>query len=103
FATKESVDVVRVRLRLKEVDQELDHWHGELSDPRRRELIEEEQWLATQLELIGDPPPPMVREDTRFLQDHPEPLPEEELVEASQPDDSLTDHKGPGSGFPDPK
>src|SRR5271167_1428682 len=34
FATKDSVDVVRVRLRLKEVDDELDHWHGELTDPR---------------------------------------------------------------------
>ncbi len=103
FATKESVDVVRVRLRLKEVDEELDHWQGELTDPRRRALIEEEQWLATQLELIGDPPPPTVREDTRFLSEHAEPLPLEEFIEGSAPDDSLTDHKGPGSGFPDPK
>lgn len=103
YATKDTVDVVRVRLRLKEVDQELDHWQGELTDPRRRELIEEEQWLATQLELIGDAPPPMVREDTRFLAEHAEALPESEMVEGAQPDDSLTDHKGPGSGFPDPK
>jgi F-type H+-transporting ATPase subunit epsilon len=103
FATKDSVDVVRVRLRLKEVDEELDHWQGELTDPRRKDLIEEEQWLATQLELIGDPPPPMVREDTRFLSPHAEPPSVEEQVEAAQPDDSLTDHKGPGSGFPDPK
>src|SRR5262245_52982116 len=65
FIEKGEVDVVRVRLRLKEIDEELDHWQGELTDPRRRELIEEEQWLAAQLELIGDPPPPTVREDTR--------------------------------------
>jgi F-type H+-transporting ATPase subunit epsilon len=100
---KEEVDVVKVRLRLKEVDQELDHWQGELTDPRRRELIEEEQWLATQLELIGDPPLPMVREDTRFLVEHAAPPPLEELEEASVPDESLTNHKPPGSAFPDPK
>jgi F-type H+-transporting ATPase subunit epsilon len=100
---KEEVDVVKVRLRLKEVDQLLDHWEGELTDPGRRELIEEEQWLATQLELIGDPPLPMVREDTRFLAAHAEPPPVEELAESSIPDESLTDHKRPGSAFPDVK
>ncbi|AKT39819.1 ATP synthase F1 subunit epsilon [Chondromyces crocatus] len=103
FARAEDVDVVKTRMRLKEVDEELDHWHGELTDPRRRELIEEEQWLATELELIGDPPPPMVREDTRFLVNHAEPPPEEELAASSQPDESLTDHKSPGSAFPDTK
>ncbi len=100
FIEKGDVDVVRVRLRLKEVDEELDHWQGELTDPRRRELIEEEQWLAAQLELIGDPPPPTVREDTRFLAPHAQPPSEEELVEYSQPDGDLTDHHGPGSAFP---
>jgi F-type H+-transporting ATPase subunit epsilon len=103
FARREDVDVVKVRLELKRVDEELDHWQGELTDPRRRELIEEEQWLATQLELIGDPPQPMVREDTRFLVEHAEALPLDEMVEASEPDESLTDHKKPGSPFPDPK
>ncbi|MFO0587978.1 MAG: ATP synthase F1 subunit epsilon [Polyangiaceae bacterium] len=92
FAKKEDVDVVRVRARLKEVDQELDHWTGELTDPKRVELIEEEQWLATELELIGDPPPPMVREETRYLAAHAEPPPEAELAAESQPDDSLTHH-----------
>jgi F-type H+-transporting ATPase subunit epsilon len=92
FARKDDIDVVKVRLRLKEVDAELDHWQGDLTDPRRRELIEEEQWLATALELIGDPPPPMVREDTRFLAEHAEAPSLEEMVEASQPDESLTDH-----------
>ncbi|HSN98533.1 MAG TPA: ATP synthase F1 subunit epsilon [Candidatus Nanopelagicales bacterium] len=103
FARSEDVDVVRTRMRLKEVDAELDHWQGELTDARRRELIEEEQWLATELELIGDPPPPMVREDTRYLVEHAEAPPVEEMVEASKPDESLTDHKKPGSPFPDPK
>lgn len=66
FAKKEDVDVVTTRARFKEVDEELVGWQGEIDDPRRRELIEEEQWLATQLELIGDPPPPTMRELTRF-------------------------------------
>jgi F-type H+-transporting ATPase subunit epsilon len=101
FIEKGEVDVVKVRMRLKEVDEELDHWQGELTDPRRRELIEEEQWLAAQLELIGDPPPPTVREDTRFLADHAEPPNEAEMVEYSQPDNDLTDHHGPGSAFPE--
>ncbi|HVY49884.1 MAG TPA: ATP synthase F1 subunit epsilon [Minicystis sp.] len=101
-AHKKDVDVVKVRLRLKEVDEELDHWQGELTDPRRIHLIEEEQWLAAQLELIGDPPPPMVREDTRFLSDHAEPPSEEEMVEYQKASESLTDHHGPGSAFPDP-
>ena len=101
FMKKDDVDVVRVRLRLKEVDAQLDPWQGELTDPRRRELIEEEQWLAAQLELIGDAPPPTVREDTRFLNDGAEAPSEEEMVEYQKADDSLTDHHGPGSAFPD--
>jgi len=101
FVRKEGVDVVKVRLRLKEVDGELDHWQGDLTDPRRGELIEEEQWLAAQLELIGDPPPPTVREDTRYLAAHAETPTEAEMVEYQRPSESLTDHHGPGSAFPD--
>ena len=96
FATKKDVDVVKVRVRLKEVDDELDHWQGDLTDPRRIELIEEEQWLAAQLELIGDPPPPTVREDTRFLAQNAEAPPLEDMVQGQTPDASLTDHKRPG-------
>lgn len=101
IAHKADVDVVKVRLRLKEVDEELDHWQGDLTDPKRRALIEEEQWLATQLELIGDPPPPMVREDTRFLAENAEAPSEQEMVEGQEPSESLTDHHGSGSAFPD--
>ena len=93
FARKKDVDVVKVRLRLKDVDDELDHWQGDLTDPRRIELIEEEQWLAAQLELIGDPPPPTVREDTRFLAQNAEAPPVEEMVAGQAADHSLTDHK----------
>lgn len=101
YVDKDDVDVVKVRLRLKEVDDQLDHWQGELVDPKRRELIEEEQWLATQLELIGDPPLPLVREDTRFLAQHAESLPVDETIEGREPRESLTDHPaGEGGAFP---
>ncbi len=93
FAKRDDVDVVRTRKRLKEVDDELDHWTAELTDPKRVELIEEEQWLATLLELIGDPPPPMVREDTRYVVAHAEPPPVEEFAAEQQPDENLTDHQ----------
>lgn len=93
FSKKDDVNVVRVRARLKEVDEKLDHWQGELTDPARRQLIEEEQWLAAQLELIGDPPPPTVREDTRFLEPHAEAPTEAEMVEGQTRAESLThDH-----------
>lgn len=94
YATRDQVDVIAVRKRMKEVDDELDHWTGELTDPRRAELIEEEQWLATKLELIGDPPLPVVTEDTRFLAAHAK-LAAEDVADALRPDESLTDHNLP--------
>ncbi|MEM6786723.1 MAG: ATP synthase F1 subunit epsilon [Myxococcota bacterium] len=62
FITRDEVDVLPVRARLRDVDEELERWDGAPDDPRRLELVEEEQWLATQLELYGDPPPPRVLE-----------------------------------------
>lgn len=85
FARKEDVDVVAVRARFKEVGEEIQAWQGELTDPKRIELIEEEQWLAAQLELIGDPPAPTVREATRFQAKSVEPaIVEEGTEEAAQ-------------------
>jgi F-type H+-transporting ATPase subunit epsilon len=101
YVEKDNVDVVRVRLRLKEVDAELDRWQGDLTDPKRRALIEEEQWLATQLELIGDAPLPLVREDTRFLAANAEAPPVQEMIDGQTPDESMTDHRKPGSAFPE--
>jgi F-type H+-transporting ATPase subunit epsilon len=100
FAKPSDVQTVQVRKRLEEVDSELDHWEGELTDPRRVELIEEEQWLATQLELIGDAPPPMVREETRYLTEHAEPPPVDELARESIPDGNLTDIEDKEPGIP---
>ena len=63
YILREDIDVLAVRERLEEVDAKLEKWTGERHDPERLELIEEEQWLAAQLELYGDPPPPRVLED----------------------------------------
>ncbi|MFO0614075.1 MAG: ATP synthase F1 subunit epsilon [Polyangiaceae bacterium] len=72
FARKEDVDIVAVRSRLKEVEDLLTSFAGEHDAEERKQLIEEQQWLAVQLELIGDPPPPIVREDTRMLAREPD-------------------------------
>jgi len=68
FSKREQIDVIQTRIRLKEVGDELASWAGDITDPRRVEFIEEEQWLGALLELYGDPPPPTMREDTRFVQ-----------------------------------
>jgi F-type H+-transporting ATPase subunit epsilon len=61
FVTKEALDPVRVRLDLKEVDEELESFTGDPSSPEYAELVQRELWAATQLELHGDPPPARVR------------------------------------------
>lgn len=65
FALHDDVDVLAVRERLKEVDEELEAWEGELAAPERLALVEEEQWLAAELELIGDAPRSHVLEPSR--------------------------------------
>ncbi|MSP26848.1 MAG: ATP synthase F1 subunit epsilon [Myxococcales bacterium] len=65
FITKDAIEVLVVRERLRAVDDELDKWLGELDSPKRLELIEEEQWLAAQLEVYGDPPVAHVLEQRR--------------------------------------
>ena len=86
FIEKREVDVLAVRSRLKKVDTELEKWSGELDDPKRLELIEEEQWLATQLELYGDPPQPKVL--THQLADYTQVIPE---VEGSSEEEEATE------------
>ena len=61
FVTKESLDPVRVRLELKEADEELDRFAGDPASAEYAALVQRELWAATQLELHGDPPPPRVR------------------------------------------
>lgn len=61
FSTKADVDPVRVRLDLKEADEALDHYAGELGSGEHLELVAKELWAAALLELYGDPPPPTMR------------------------------------------
>jgi F-type H+-transporting ATPase subunit epsilon len=61
FIKKDDVDAVRVRLDLKEVDEQLDNYKGDPESAEYAELVERELWAAAQLELHGDPPPPRIR------------------------------------------
>ena len=61
FMPKEKVDVVATRMRLKELDEQLDHWAKEPGTADHQALIADEQWQATLLELYGNPPPPTIR------------------------------------------
>lgn len=54
FIAKKDIEVLEVRERLKEVDAELESWEGDPDDIARLELVEEEHWLAAQLEVYGD-------------------------------------------------
>jgi F-type H+-transporting ATPase subunit epsilon len=57
FCRKADIDPVRVRLDLKEADEALDKYEGDLSAPAYVELVAKELWAAAQLELYGDAPP----------------------------------------------
>jgi F-type H+-transporting ATPase subunit epsilon len=61
FTTKGDIDPVKVRLELKEADDELDHFVGDPNGPEYGALVLRELWAATQLELYGDPPPARIR------------------------------------------
>ena len=61
FSTKAAVDPVRVRLDLKQADEALDHFEGDLGGTEHAELVSRELWAAALLELYGDPPPPTLR------------------------------------------
>ena len=61
FARKEDIDAVRTRLELKEADEALEKSEDEPGSPEYRLIVQREVWAAVQLELYGDPPPPVVR------------------------------------------
>ena len=61
FVTKDAIDPVRVRLDLKEVDEELAKFAGDPTGAEYAELVHRGLWAATQLELYGDPPPARMR------------------------------------------
>lgn len=66
FTDRASVDPVLVRKELNELQPKLDKILAatELTpevEVEKRELIDQENWLAAQLELYGDPPPATMR------------------------------------------
>lgn len=61
YCEKQDVDPVRVRLELKQADEALDAYTGELHAGEYKDLVAAELWAAVRLELYGDPPPPTVR------------------------------------------
>ncbi|MBX3215278.1 MAG: ATP synthase F1 subunit epsilon [Labilithrix sp.] len=66
FADRAGIDPVVVRKELAEVQPKLDKVLSVLEstpelEVEKKSLIEQENWLAAQLELYGDPPPPTMR------------------------------------------
>lgn len=66
FTTKDEIDVVRVRLDLKDADEQLDRYAGTPGSPEWQQMVASETWAATQLELYGDPPPATQRPNEQF-------------------------------------
>ena len=61
FIKKEDIDPVVVRLALKEADEALDKFDGDLQGAAYGDLVARELWAAAELELYGDPPPPRMK------------------------------------------
>jgi F-type H+-transporting ATPase subunit epsilon len=66
FADRASIDPVVVRKDLNELQPKLEKVLSQLEmtpelESEKKSLIEQENWLAAQLELYGDPPPPTMR------------------------------------------
>ncbi|MEO6603957.1 MAG: ATP synthase F1 subunit epsilon [Polyangiaceae bacterium] len=61
FIKKEDIDPVVVRLDLKEADEALDKFDGDMQSPAYGALVARELWAAAELELYGDPPPPRMK------------------------------------------
>ena len=79
FITKDKIDVVQTRLKLKETDEQLAAWSGKLGSPEHQALIEEEQWQAAILTLYGDPPPPTIKTFEQYSSEKKE----EEVIESA--------------------
>ncbi|HLV65932.1 MAG TPA: ATP synthase F1 subunit epsilon [Polyangiaceae bacterium] len=67
FTTKEQIDPVLVRKELKDADEALDKYTGDLTSPEYGELVARELWAAVQLDLYGDPPPPRLRTTSELM------------------------------------
>jgi len=66
FADRASIDPVVIRKELAELQPKLEKVLSTLEstpelESEKKSLIDQENWLAAQLELYGDPPPPTMR------------------------------------------
>lgn len=66
FADRASVDPVVIRKELGEIQPKLEKVLAAMEmtpelESEKKSLIDQENWLAAQLELYGDPPPPTMR------------------------------------------
>ena len=82
FVLREGIDPVLVRKALGEVQQKMTEAEANATEPTRENteldaLIQEENWLAAELELYGDPPPATMRPFEEF---GPTPSPDEEDI-----------------------
>lgn len=86
FMERGSVDVVRVRMDLKDVDEKLERYTGLPGEPEWQKLVADEVWAATQLELYGDAPPAKQRP---YEQYGPPAPPEEDEIALPPPANEL--------------
>jgi F-type H+-transporting ATPase subunit epsilon len=85
FCRRDDIDPVLVRQELKEADDELNVFDGELGGTEHGLLIRRSRWAATRLELYGDPPPPMVLTFAEFQTvNHPDYVNVEETTSTEQ-------------------
>jgi F-type H+-transporting ATPase subunit epsilon len=84
FIERAQIDPVLVRKELAEVQAELAKLvaTGEPVDANAEPLIKRENWLATQLELYGDPPPATMRPFERY---GPPPPPDDSETPVAEP------------------
>lgn len=85
YAERQNVDPVVVRKDLAELQPKLEKVLSSMEttpelESEKKALIDQENWLATQLELYGDPPPPTMRPFEEWGPP-PSPLVEEEESE----------------------
>lgn len=88
YVERQSIDPVVVRKELTEVEAKLEKVLSAMEanpevDAERKALIDQENWLAAQLELHGDPPPATMRPFEEWGPPPP-PIVEEEEAKASE-------------------
>jgi F-type H+-transporting ATPase subunit epsilon len=70
YTEREQIDPVLVRKELGEVQKEIEDLASKSEDVsaqlRKKTLIDRENWLATELTLYGDPPPPTMRPEDDY-------------------------------------